>query len=163
MRSFSNLWYWIMLAVVWSAASHRVLGVPFDLVQRAGHQGGQFEIDMQELVRINVRRILMISGTSGMWLFGLACFALTVLALLGFLYSIEFAQAVFLIALPMSLVGGLSIHAAQDIHSSGLIGAPLRKRLIVHRRITQVIGMVSILVTAFWGMYQNLSLGVLGG
>ncbi len=163
MRSFSNLWYWIMLAVVWSAASHRVLGVPFDLIQRAGRHGGQFEADMHDLVRIYTARIMMIARTSGMWLLGLACFLLTMLALLGFVYAIEFAQALFLIAMPMSIVGALSIRAAQVIRARGLHGAALRKRLIAHRRITQVIGMLSILVTSFWGMYQNLSLGVLGG
>jgi hypothetical protein len=41
MRSFSSLWYWIALAVMWSSASHYVLGVPFDLVQRARRRGGQ--------------------------------------------------------------------------------------------------------------------------
>jgi len=30
MRSFSNLWYWIVLSVLWSTMSHWVLGVPFD-------------------------------------------------------------------------------------------------------------------------------------
>ncbi len=35
MRSFSNLWYWIALAVTWSSTSHWVLGVPFDMVLRA--------------------------------------------------------------------------------------------------------------------------------
>ena len=35
MRSFSNLWYWIALAVMWSTASHWVLGVPWDMVIRA--------------------------------------------------------------------------------------------------------------------------------
>ena len=34
-RSFSNLWFWIMLAVAWSTASHWVLGIPFDMVLRA--------------------------------------------------------------------------------------------------------------------------------
>ena len=41
MRSFSNLWYWIVLAVLWSSVSHWVLGVPFDMVQRAKRHGGK--------------------------------------------------------------------------------------------------------------------------
>ena len=35
MRSFSNLWYWIGLAVLWSSVSHWVLGVPYDSILRA--------------------------------------------------------------------------------------------------------------------------------
>ncbi|MEC7258626.1 MAG: component of SufBCD complex, partial [Pseudomonadota bacterium] len=39
MRSFSNLWFWIALAVTWSTTSHWVLGVPFDMVNRARRNG----------------------------------------------------------------------------------------------------------------------------
>ena len=49
MRSFSNLWFWIALAVVWSSASHWILGVPIDLVYRAGRIGGQAERDLEDL------------------------------------------------------------------------------------------------------------------
>ena len=34
LRSFSNLWFWIALAVMWSTVSHWVMGVPWDMVQR---------------------------------------------------------------------------------------------------------------------------------
>nr|MDJ0826631.1 component of SufBCD complex [Rhodobacter sp.] len=57
MRSFSNLWYWIALAVLWSTSSHWILGVPFDLVQRASRYGGEAEVDLTDLVRINVNRV----------------------------------------------------------------------------------------------------------
>ncbi|MGJ8597444.1 MAG: hypothetical protein ACSHW3_16395, partial [Sulfitobacter sp.] len=53
MRSFSNLWFWIVLAVVWSTTSHYGLGVPYDMVLRAKRHGGQTEIDLEDLVRIN--------------------------------------------------------------------------------------------------------------
>ncbi len=57
MRSFSNLWYWIALAVLWSTASHFVLGVPFDLAQKAQKLGGERMQDLEDLVRINVNRL----------------------------------------------------------------------------------------------------------
>lgn len=61
MRSFSNLWFWIALAVMWSSASHWVLGVPFDMVGRAAKNGGQAESDLEDLVRINANRLLFIA------------------------------------------------------------------------------------------------------
>lgn len=163
MRSFSNLWFWIMLAVIWSSASYFVIGVPFDLITRAGRQGGQAAEDLATLVRINVNRILYISSVSGLWLTGLGFFVLTILALLGFVYRMEFAQAVFLIFLPLSGVAAISVRTCHVIDAFDLRDEPLRARLMFHRRITQVIGMFAIFVTAMWGMYQNLSLGVLGG
>lgn len=163
MRSFSNLWYWIALAVVWSSTSHWVLGVPFDTLQRARRVGGQSEIDFEDLVRINCNRILYIADVSGLWLLGVGCFLLTGLGVLGFVYWVEFAQAIFLIALPMSLVSGMSVKSARHIQTQSLTGEALCKRMARHRFQTQAIGMVSIFVTAMWGMFQNMAGITFGG
>jgi putative effector of murein hydrolase LrgA (UPF0299 family) len=163
MRSFSNLWFWIVLAVVWSTASHWVLGVPFDMVLRARREEQQAQVDLEDLIRINVNRLLYIGQVSGLWLAGFACFFLTTLGLLGFVYAFEFAQAVFLLAFPLSIIGMLSLSTARLIREQDASGALLIKRLYRHRLYTQIIGMISIFVTALWGMYQNISLGPLGG
>lgn len=163
MRSFSNLWYWIALAVVWSTTSHWVLGVPYDMVTRAARHGGQAEVDLEDMVRINVNRLLYIAGVSGLWLLGLVSAFITSLGLLGFWYGIEFAQAVFLLIAPMTLIGLLSLNTARLIEAQVLAGAALRKRMTRHRVATQFVGMLSVFVTALWGMYQNMSIGALGG
>ncbi|MCF6443282.1 component of SufBCD complex [Nereida sp. MMG025] len=161
LRSFSNLWYWIALAVVWSSASHYVLGVPYDLVLRAKRKGGQAALDLEDLVRININRLLYIGEVSGLWLFGLGFFILTSLALLGFVYYLEFAQALLLILFPMSILGLMSISTARLIRETVEDLDQLYARLLRHRFWTQVLGIVSIFVTAMWGMYQNVNLGSL--
>ncbi len=163
LRSFSNLWFWIALAVLWSTTSHWVLGVPFDMVLRAKRQGGQALVDLEDMVRINVNRLLYIGQVSGLWLAGFACFFLTMLALLGFYYRVEFAQAVFLLGFPLSMVGMLSLSTARLIQADDEMGETVIRRLHRHRLYTQIIGMISIFVTALWGMYQNLAIGPLGG
>ncbi|TNF18675.1 MAG: component of SufBCD complex [Rhodobacteraceae bacterium] len=163
MRSFSNLWYWIALAVMWSTASHWVLGVPFDMVAHARKHGGQAQYDLEELVRINTSRLLYIGRISGLWMIGFASFLLSGLVVLGFFYDVEFAQAVFLLFFPMCLVALLSLGASRRIVEQGLAGEALQKRLVRHRLYIQMIGVLSIFVTAMWGMYQNFSVGVLGG
>jgi hypothetical protein len=163
MRSFSNLWYWIALAVVWSTTSHWVLGVPYDMVQRAARHGGEAEADLEDMVRININRLLYIAGVSGLWLLGIVSAFITSLAILGFFYGVEFAQAVFLLAAPMTIVGGLSLGTARSIRAEGLTGAALRKRMLRHRIQTQFVGMLAIFVTALWGMWQNMNIGALGG
>lgn len=156
LRSFSNLWFWIALAVMWSSASHWVLGVPFDMVARARKGSGEGAADLEVLVGINVRRLLYIADVSGLWLIGLTCFSITALALLGFVYHVEFAQALFLLATPMTLVGILSLRTARAISVQDLSGKALYRRLSRHRMSVQALGMVSIFVTALWGMWQNL-------
>lgn len=163
LRSFSNLWYWIALAVTWSSASHWVLGIPYDMVLRARRIGGQAEADLEDIARVNVSRILYITGEAGVILLAMLAFALTSLALLGFVYKVEFAQAVFLIAAPLSVVGAMSIATARRIAAEADRGEALRRRLALHRTAVQVIGMISIFVTAFWGMLQNFNISVLPG
>ena len=163
MRSFSNLWFWIALAVVWSTTSHWVLGVPFDMVQRAARNGGQSAQDLHDLVRINVNRLLFIGRVSGLWILAIACAVLTGLGLLGFWYWVEFAQAVFLLMFPLSLVGLLSLHTARRIEAQELQEEALYRKLRQHRIFTQFIGIIAIFVTAMWGMYQNMTVGALGG
>jgi len=163
MRSFSNLWYWIVLAVVWSSAGHRVLGVPWDMVIRARKtEDGEAMADFSEMIRINVNRRLRIVHEAGQVLAGLVAFVLTSLVLLAFVYGVEFAQAVFLLAFPVMLVTVLSLRTARAIRDRDLAGPALVKTVQRLRLQVQLIGMAAIFVTAMWGMYHNMSANVLG-
>jgi len=156
MRSFSNLWFWIALAVLWSSVSHWVLGVPFDMITRARKEGGEALRDLEDMVRINVNRLLYIGQVSGLILVGFLGFLLSSLVILGFIYQVEFAQAIFLLGFPLSIVGALSLRTARLIATQEPEGEALFKRLSRHRTATQFIGMLSIFVTAMFGMYKNL-------
>jgi len=156
MRSFSNVWYWIAIIVLWSSMSHWVLGVPFDLIMRAKRKGGEAEQDLIDVVRVNVNRVLSIGQTAGSWLLAIVCFAITSLALLGILYGIELAQAILLMVIPFCGVGILSLYTARKIESDATDVQVLYKMLSTHRLWTQVIGMIAIFITAMYGMYHNL-------
>lgn len=163
MRSFSNLWFWIALAVLWSSTSHYVLGVPWDMVLRARKHGGEALEDVEAMTGLMTRRILRIARQSGLLLIGFLCFVLSSGVILGWFYAREFAQAVTLLLLPLALVWLLSVRSAALIEARGLAGEDLVARLGRHRLAVQVIGMVSIFFTAMWGMYQNITASVLGG
>ena len=163
LRSFSNLWFWIALAVMWSTASHWVLGVPYDMVGRAARMGGESEADLEDMVRINVNRLLYIAAEAGLWITAIGTFILAALCVAGFWFGVEFAQALFLLALPMSFVAMLSIRTARRLKAENPEVDTLYKRLHRHRMAVQGIGVIAILVTSLWGMYQNATIGVLGG
>lgn len=162
MRSFSSLWYWIGLAVLWSSASHWVLGVPHDMIQRARRNGGEAQADLEMLVAINTGRILYISDTSGLWITAFGSFLLSALVVLAVFFGVEFAQAVLMMLVPMLLVATLSLRVARQIREGGLEGEALVRRLIRHRMTIQGIGMVAIFVTAMFGMWQNMHVRVFG-
>jgi hypothetical protein len=163
LRSFSNLWFWIALAVTWSSASHWVLGVPWDMAMRARRSAGDEAMtDFEDMVRININRLLFVAHESGLILAGVAAFVLTSLALLGFVYDNEFSQALVMLGFPLTLVGLVSLRTARLIKARELAGEALIAQMGRHRLVVQVIGMISIFITAMWGMYQNMNIGVLG-
>lgn len=161
LRSFSNLWYWIALAALWSSVSHWVLGVPHDMIQRARREAGQAQTDVEDMVRININRLLHVVDRGGWMLPGTAAFWLTSLAVLAFWYDVEFAKALFMLMAPLMLVVWVSVRSSRRIVAEGGTGEPLFRRLTVHRRIVQVIGMLSITVTAFYGTWLNISASIL--
>jgi hypothetical protein len=161
MRSFSNLWYWIALAVMWSSASHWVLGVPHDMIHRARREGGQSEVDLEDLVRINVNRLLQVVDRGVYLLIGMVAFWLTFLGVLGFFYDVEFAQAIFLLMAPMSVVIWRSVVVSRRIAAGITGGEALYSQLVWHRRVTQIIGMLAVTVTALYGTWQNVNTSVL--
>ncbi len=161
-RSFSNLWFWIVLAVFWSSASHWVLGVPWDLVLRSKRVSGLAENDFRVILRINVNRIINFADIFEYWMLSIGCFILTALAVLGFGYSVEFAQAVFLLVLPMSIVGAASIITARRIQNDEKNVKATQRHLSRLRFFVQILGIVAIFFTSLWGMYQNFQFSPLG-
>ena len=162
MRSFSNLWYWIGLAVIWSSASHWVLGVPHDMIARARRDGGQALADVETLVRINIARMLHTSRNHAPILIGSLSFIVTVLGLLGFWYDVEFAQAVLFLFVPLVILGYLSLRTSYKIESGAETGEALFRRLSRHRMSVQFLGMLAIFVTSLFGMWVNLHIGMSG-
>jgi len=161
-RSFSNLWFWIALAALWSGLSHRILGVPHDMVLRARRRGGQHASDLQDLARIHINRMIYVSQSAGVWLLAGSCFVLSALATLGFVLGVEFAQAVFLLMFPFALVRLVNLFAAYRAAERDYGFEELCSLILYCRTIIQVLGVVFIFVTALWGMFQNLSIGALG-
>jgi hypothetical protein len=114
------------------------------------------------VVRVQAGRLTNIADTAGTMLVAGLFFMLTVLGTLAIYYKIEFAQAVLLLMVPMTILSLMSLRTARLIEDSDGSGAALHRRLMRHRIMTQLLGMMSIFVTSMFGMYQNLHIGVLG-
>lgn len=162
MRSFTSMWYWIVMAIFWSMMSHFVLGVPFDLVQRTlNTQDDESWRDLEDLARINAKRLYVIGRGAGIIIAALAAFILTAVFLLGFLYEVEFCQALFLLLLPFTLIGMIAQNTARRVLQDTPRRFDLVRCLRRQRLATQVIGMISIFVSAFWGVFHAMETGVL--
>lgn len=162
MRSFSNLWFWLALAVLWSTVSHFVIGVPHDMMRRAQREGDEAMADVEALAHIYTRRLLFITRVGGIYLVAMLAFLTTGLLVLAFVYAVEFAQALLCMWLPMLVVGLLNLRTCLMIEGQALAGEALLRRLRIHRRSVQTVGMFSLFFTGMFGMYQNLTIGVFG-
>lgn len=162
LRSFSNLWYWIVLATVWTMASYYPLGIPFELIQRARRFGGEYETHVRNLVSVQSFRANLVLEKNGPMLAGAIAFLIGVLIGAGFLLGIEFAQAIAMISIPMSLVMALRLRLARAMAQQPQDFAEIYHRLLWHRRSVQMIGIVAIVATSFWGTFVNFKLGSFG-
>ncbi len=162
MRSFSSVWYWIVLALFWSRMSQFTLGVPYDVIMRARRNAGQDLADMTTLAGVHVRRKLELTRRAGHWVLAFFAGLLTLVFMLAFVYMLEFAQAVFLLLMPLVMVRLLDLRLALKIERENMHAERLARALLRHRLWVQVLGIIAIFVTAVWGMFVVMSRSVLG-
>lgn len=152
-RTFSSVWYWIAVAAVWSLASHRPMGVPYDMVWRARREGSRARCELDAVAQALARRLVEGVESGGVIPAALVSAALTALVLMALLYGVELAQGMMLLALPLAVTAWLTLLAARAIAAGGDAVRHLRRL----RGSIHAIALVALFVTAFWGMYVNLA------
>lgn len=155
--TFSSIWYWLAVAVTWAVVSHWVLGIPLDVIIRARRSAPEAMDDLEALFRTHVRRFVMIEDFAGTPIVAVSAFALTVLAVAGFYYEVEFAQGVFMIGFPLTIVGAICQRACRRYIQDPPDRAHLAAELLRLRIVIQIVAVIAIFVTAFYGMYYNLA------
>lgn len=163
LRSFSNIWFWIALAALWSNVTHYILGVPFDMVLRARRLGAWAMEDLEAFTDAQARRRVLYLRGSGVWLTGFWAAILTILLILAVGYKFELAQALSLMCVPLTLVGIISMRFAVVHDAAPLRGEALVRSLLNHRLLVQALGLLAIFATTMWGMWYNLALRPFGG
>lgn len=160
LSTFSSIWYWLAVAVTWGTVSHWILGVPFDMVLYSHRYGAQATEDLEKMVEINVRRLTSIMDTAGFWIVGLSAFLLAGLASMGFIYTLEIAQGIFLLGFPLIFVAMINLRLARQFQHHMPTGKALSSRLFRVRIWIQSIAVVSIFLIAAYGMYFTMSVPV---
>ena len=156
--SFFSVWYWVLTVTVWTQVCHRTLGVPYDMILRAGRLP-EGAADVEAMTRIAAARITAIHNAAGTLLAGLLGFVLAALAVFGFVSGIEPARAGFILVLPLSVVLLCTVRLALYIDRTGVTGAELRRRLARRRAWNQAIAITATLLAAFIALlHQPVSL-----
>ena len=171
-RSFSSLWYWLLLAVAWSFSLRTVLGVPPEVATRAARvdEHGREASDALALLdwlSLTLPRWRMGPREAGA-LTGFAAFGLSVLAGLGFGQDLELAQAAFLLLAPLAMLLVLRLRlagrveaelaaASQDRVPVNAAALSVARRLGRHRIAALALAITAVAVAAAWGTVWTLA------
>ncbi|MCA8878437.1 MAG: component of SufBCD complex [Rhodobacteraceae bacterium] len=157
LRSFSDVWYWLMLGVVWTRVMHAPMGVPAELIHRARRGSPEAADDLARLTAIRVRHERDVARALGAWRVAFWSCALTACGLAAYLYFVEFAQAVFLLLAPYALVRLLVARTAARMDAAMPSDDALVRAHLRLRRQVQVVVLPAVFLSAVWGMGYNLA------
>ncbi|GHA41525.1 hypothetical protein GCM10008927_02350 [Amylibacter ulvae] len=150
LKSFFNIWYWLFLAFIWSRATYFTLGVPLHDARLGHEREGVYMHDFEELMRINTGHTVEAFDQYGVAVMAVIAFLLASAATLGFGFRMEIMQAIFLLMAPLTGATLFSVRFAYRIQAEKITGQSLYTAYVVHRRIKQIFGMLSMIVTSVW-------------
>ncbi|WP_424990147.1 hypothetical protein [Fluviibacterium sp. S390] len=157
LRSFSSVWYWILLGVIWSRVLTYPMGIPVDMLRAARAEDPAARERLAALTEIMVSRHLAHLNGLGPILVGFWAFALTGLILLSVVYRVEFAQAILVLALPLALAAWITARGARHMAQAQMTVDDLPRALSVLRWKLHALALLAVFFSAIWGMFYNLS------
>lgn len=168
-RSFSSLWYWLLLTVTWTWLGRGALGIPSDLVRAvhrravegAGRAPAPDPLLLLDWVSLVTPR-WQVSDRDGTVLTAVAAFVVSALAWLGFAYGRELAQAMVLLVAPLLVLVVLRIRLATRLRATlaeaeagritpDLAAADMARQITRHMRLTMALSMLAVGGGALWG------------
>lgn len=158
--SFQSIWYRVFHVVVWALATHRTLGVPYDMILR-GQRLKEVRGTVDTLAAIHAARLAAICRAAGVPLALAAGFAVSALFALGFLSGVELAQAAFLLAFPLAAIWSSTLTLALAVERNGLRGAALLRALARRRAWHQVVALTALVTSLYIAVTRHPQL-VLG-
>jgi hypothetical protein len=151
--SFDSFWYWSIIAVTWSRATHFLLGAGMHDVRDALRNGGGDMDDLEMLIHINARKFTNAVERYGVVLSAIVMFFIATIATLGFKFEIELMQACTLLFVGLLCGSLVSLRFAQRVVDQKLRGKALCKAFNKYRTIKQFVGMGFIFLTSFYAAF----------
>jgi len=148
--AFDSLWYWLFMILFWAQATARVLGVPVAVIDRAAAGDADAAAEGAPMLARECARRGSDAARPRPWQAAVVGFGLALLAVLGFGYGLEIAQAVALILGPTALGALREAGLLRDLAALPADAAPW-PLMRAHRRRMRALAILSVAVAAFWG------------
>lgn len=175
-RSFSSMWYWLLLTLIWTWLGRGALGIPSELVSAVRQRGAAPGAEAgavagpdpapESLLLLDWLSLVTprwhVPDRDGVVLLGAGCFVATLLAGLGFFYGWQAAQALFLLGAPLMVLVVMRVRLAARLREA-LAGAEAGAQspdaaafaaagmIARHMRATLVLSVVAVAGAALWG------------
>ena len=166
-RSFSTIWFWLVLIGMWSVVGRSVLGIPTEVLARAraslagDDAQGPAVITLLDWLSLILPR-WQLRPREGAAFLGVTSFLMTSLAVLGFVFWLEMAQALTLLLLPFWVLFWMRVRLARRlvplVHAAQEGRAPVSqaagdaaRAMVWHKRFVTILSMIAVAVTALWG------------
>lgn len=154
-NSFDSVWYWGLVALIWTLSGNRVMGAPLDMVQRMPYDP-QAAQEVRVLARVAAHRTDDAVAGHAPLFGGALAFGLTSLILWGFFYGVLFAQALFFLLAPLCIMGVMRVRTAQVFLTTQPKGDTLYQFLMHQRWRKQVIMIAWLIAVSLWGGVQSV-------
>jgi hypothetical protein len=151
--SFDNFWYWAIIAVTWSRATHFLLGAGLHDVRDALKNGGQDMIDVETLININARKLMHAIDRYGVGLCAITTFFIATIVTLGFKFEIELMQAAAFLLIGLLCGFLVSLRFAHRVVDQKLLGEALCAAFNKFRTYKQFVGITAIFLTSFYAAF----------
>lgn len=165
-RSFTSIWFWLMLALLWTLAGRNVVGVPDTVVRAVRRQSHpRAALTLLDWLSLTLPERL---ANPGEWavMVAIGAFMLSSLAVLGFAFGFEMAQALALLLIPLGVVALLRqrlVRQLSDILRRAAGGGPAEaaaaeaaRKIVIHRYLCFTLSVFAVVGTAFWGALHTV-------
>lgn len=167
-RSFSSMWYWLLLTLIWTWLGRGALGIPTDLVNAVRRREPDADtrpapaalllLDWLSLVTPR----WLVPDRDGVLLLAVGAFVATLLAGLGFGYGWQAAQALFLLGAPLMVLLILRVRLAARLRGvlaeaetgqqpPDAAASKAAAMIARHMRVTMALSIVAVSGAAVWG------------
>lgn len=164
-RSFTSIWFWLMLALMWSLAGRNIAGVPDQAVRAVRRDEEGAALRLLDWLSLALPERLAHPGEWAVMV-AIGAFALSSLAVLGFGFGLEMAQALAILLIPLGVVALLRQRLARQLHdilARAAAGTPpeeaaaqAARQIIRQRWLSLALSLVAVVGAAFYGALHTV-------
>jgi hypothetical protein len=155
-NGFNNLWYWLLVSVIWVRAIRWSMGIPSYMMRAARGGDEQAKVDALGLMDISIRTATREFNQFGTALVLLTCFVMASFATMGFWNDVAVLQGLFFIGFPIVVLGGLELKLSYRLQKQPVEWDELSRIYRRHFWLKVALAAFFIFSSMLWVLYLEI-------